>query len=128
MVSSMTICNGLLYSGGFDGSVCITSTADTPKRVNSVNLQMPISVLKYFKKSDFIIVGFTDGTIQLYKSDGFTLHTYFKVHNNVIVSVLCFEDLGLFMVLDFSGVVSCWQVLDSEAIKKKMAGPEMSMQ
>ena len=124
----MTLCNGLLYSGGFDGSVCLTSISDTnPKRVNSVTLQIPVSTLTYFQKQDFMIVGFTDGTVQIYKSDGFTMHTWFKCHNNVIVSILCFEDNGLFMVLDFSGVVSCWQILDAETIKKKMAN-EMTMQ
>ena len=124
----MTLCNGLLYSGGFDGTVCITSTSDgNPKRVNTITLPGPVSVIRYFKKADFIIVGFTEGTVQIYKSDGFSLHTQFKSHNNVIVSVLCFEDLGLFMILDYNSNVSCWRFLDADAVKQKMSG-EINMQ
>eukprot|EP00331_Platyophrya_macrostoma_P004211 CAMPEP_0176419936 /NCGR_PEP_ID=MMETSP0127-20121128/8330_1 /TAXON_ID=938130 /ORGANISM="Platyophrya macrostoma, Strain WH" /LENGTH=264 /DNA_ID=CAMNT_0017800481 /DNA_START=123 /DNA_END=914 /DNA_ORIENTATION=+ len=77
MVSAMTLCNGLLYSSGFDGTVCITSLAgNDPKRVNSVNVQAPISAIKYYAKADFMILGLADGTVQLYKSDGFSLYTW----------------------------------------------------
>lgn len=119
----MTLCNGALYTGGFDGSISISGVTGNALKTYSTQStgNTAISAMAYFKKADLLIVGCSTGLVKTFKSDGFKEHTFFHVHHSVIVDILCLEDMDVFMVLDYNGTVSCWQVLDETAAKNKLA-------
>ena len=73
----------------------------------------PSSVSFYGKMSKYIIVGSSSGTLNLFSEEGIFLKTFGK-HNGWIWSTGCSSDKQTVACIDSSGMLSCYQFIDSE--------------
>lgn len=89
----------------------------------NVSFEDSVSVVKFFKKSDLIIVGLINGLVKVYNADGFQPLFWTHVHKDVIVNILCLEEEGYLIFLDLQGNISYWKILEKEGAPRKE--PEM---